>query len=172
MTAPMIEASDFVLRPFRAADARPVARLIGDWDVIRMLSTAPYPYGIGDAEAFIAGAQHRPFCWVIASPAPGHLPMGCVEIGRGLGYWLGRPYWGRGIMTRAAGLAVADHFTRTGAAEIVSGHFHDNPASRRVLMKLGFIETGRSVTHALSRGGTLDRADLVLSRQDWERRAA
>jgi RimJ/RimL family protein N-acetyltransferase len=68
-----------------------------------------------------------------------------------LGYWLGRPFWSQGFMTEAVTAAMAWISTRRRL--IASGHFADNEASARVLIKTGFLYTG-AVTprHSLARG--------------------
>jgi RimJ/RimL family protein N-acetyltransferase len=76
---------------------------------------------------------------LIGSIGFGRRPSGRVE----LGYWIARPHWGRGYATEAgrAVLAIARDALRVRRLE--AGHFTDNPASGRVLEKLGFRPTGR-----------------------------
>lgn len=59
-----------------------------------------------------------------------------------VGYWVARPYWGRGICTEALGLMIRNILSDTDIASLISGHFIDNPASGRVMEKCGFIPTG------------------------------
>jgi RimJ/RimL family protein N-acetyltransferase len=59
-----------------------------------------------------------------------------------VGYWLGRPFWGFGYMTEALSAAMAWAAGPWGRRWMVSGHFDDNPASGRVLIKAGFLPTG------------------------------
>jgi RimJ/RimL family protein N-acetyltransferase len=79
----------------------------------------------------------------------GRRPDGAVE----LGYWIARPYWGLGYATEAARavLDIARHSLRLN--RLVAGHFVDNPASGRVLEKIGFRPTGEIVQrHSAGRG--------------------
>jgi RimJ/RimL family protein N-acetyltransferase len=70
-----------------------------------------------------------------------------------VGYWLGRPYWGRGFMTEAAGAALEWARGAWGRRFVRSGHFSDNPASGAVLCKAGFLYTGDvELRHSLARG--------------------
>jgi RimJ/RimL family protein N-acetyltransferase len=64
------------------------------------------------------------------------------DVAPEVGYWIGRPYWGRGYATEAleAGVIWASRNWRRRA--LVAGHFEDNPASGRVLEKAGFLYTG------------------------------
>ena len=62
-----------------------------------------------------------------------------------IGYWVGRPYWNRGICTEALNLML-DHIRKTTEIKsLISGHFIDNPASGRVMEKCGFVPTGETV---------------------------
>ena len=62
-----------------------------------------------------------------------------------IGYWVGRPYWNRGICSEALRLMI-DHIRQTTEIKsLISGHFIDNPASGRVMEKCGFVPTGETV---------------------------
>jgi RimJ/RimL family protein N-acetyltransferase len=138
-----------LLRPGWAEDARALAAAIGDERIVRNLATAPWPYSLSDAEAFLARPRHPvlPSLLVFARTggAPqlvgacglGPKPSGAVE----LGYWIARPFWGRGYATEAAG-AVIDIARALRVPRLIGSHFLDNPASGRVLEKLGFESTG------------------------------
>ncbi len=60
-----------------------------------------------------------------------------------LGYWLGRPFWGHGYATEAARKLAGFAFSRLKATQLTAGYFHDNPASGRVLEKVGFAPRWR-----------------------------
>ena len=138
-----------LLRPGWAEDAPALAAAIADEMIVRNLATAPWPYRLRDAEAFLAQPRDPvlPSFLVfertdgppnlVGSCGLGRRPSGAVE----LGYWIARPFWGRGYATEAAtgliGIARALRF------ETLEGsHFLDNPASARVLEKLGFEPIG------------------------------
>jgi RimJ/RimL family protein N-acetyltransferase len=74
---------------------------------------------------------------VIGSAGLGRKDDGGVE----LGYWIARPYWGRGYATEAA-RAVLEIARLLGHGRVLAGHFVDNPASGRVLRKAGFRPLG------------------------------
>lgn len=150
-----------LLRPGWAEDAPALAAAIGEEAVVRNLARAPWPYGLPEARAYCeSGFDAALPSFFILERAPasprliggiglGRTPEGEVEFG----YWLARAAWGRGYATEA-GRAVLE-LARNGLrlSRIVSGHFLDNPASGRVLEKLGFIaspETG--LRHSLARG--------------------
>ena len=138
-----------LLRPGFPEDAPALASAIADEAIARSLANIPWPYSMRDAEAFLASPRDPvlPSCLIfdLGSGAPqlagacglGRRPSGAIE----LGYWLARPFWGRGIATEACQALVA--VARTlGLQRLEGSHFLDNPASGRVLEKLGFEPTG------------------------------
>ena len=144
-----------------ALDAPAVAHLISDWDVIRMLTTPPYPYRVSDAEAFVADASSRP--WDFAVYRGGDL-IGMCGITDHLGYWFGKAYWGQGYATEAAEAVIAAYWAGTEAKTLLSGAFAENAASQRVLAKLGFRTAGRSLVWCAARGSEVEHLDLVMDR--------
>ena len=138
-----------LLRPGWAEDAPALAAAIGDERVVRNLATAPWPYRLRDAEAFLAQPRDPALPSflifertdaaprLLGSCGLGRRPSGAVE----LGYWVARPFWGRGIATEAA-TALLDIARTLGLPRLQASHFLDNPASGRVLEKLGFEPVG------------------------------
>ncbi len=160
MPAPL-KTERLALRPLTLADAARIARFTSDFAVARMVTSIPHPNPGVAAEGWILMMQaRRPLArdHVFAIDLPGEGLVGCIGIhakGDGaweLGYWIGRPYWGRGFATEAA-RALAAQGRRSLAGELVSGHFEDNPASGRVLQKAGFVYTGEArARFSLARG--------------------
>ena len=139
-----------LLRPGWSQDAPALFEAIGDERIVRNLATAPWPYRPSDAEAWLATdrgtSEPSLLIFRCAQAAPeligavgfGRKPGGGIEFG----YWIARYHWGRGYATEAgrAVLAGARHSLRPKRPD--AGHFLDNPASGRVLEKLGFRPTG------------------------------
>jgi RimJ/RimL family protein N-acetyltransferase len=138
-----------LLRPGFPEDAPALATAIGDEEIVRNLATAPWPYRMRDAEAFLAKPrdpvlpsflifERGPAApQLVGSCGLGRRPSGSVE----LGYWIARPFWGRGLATEACAALV--EIARTlGFQSLEGSHFLDNPASGRVLEKLGFEPLG------------------------------
>lgn len=151
-----------LLRPGWAEDAPALARAIGEEAIVRNLATAPWPYDIGKARAFLMQERDPklPSFLVFARThgAP-RLVGGCgispTPDGKGieLGYWISRPNWGLGYATEA-GRALIELTQALGIRSLNAGHFVDNPASGHVLRKLGFRPTGRIVPReSQGRGG-------------------
>jgi RimJ/RimL family protein N-acetyltransferase len=138
-----------LLRPGFPEDAPALAAAIADEAIVRNLGTAPWPYRMRDAEAFLASPRDPVLpsllifertCGapqMVGACGLGRRPSGAVE----LGYWIARVAWGRGIATEA-GTALVDIARTLGLASLEGAHFVDNPASGRVLEKLGFEPVG------------------------------
>jgi len=100
----VIETPSLRLRPPRLNDAGRLAKLLNDFEVARMTTSIPHPYGIEDAEQFLRDASRETF----VVEHPDHGPIGTVGFSEGegrraeLGYWIGKPYWGCGFATEAA----------------------------------------------------------------------
>ena len=146
-----IHTARLVLRPLIVADTNALLPLFTDWDVIRWLSAPPWPYARDDMDIFFGmligrgDEAHEKFRVV----TQGGVAIGAVSIDgtkrRLLGYWLGKPYWGRGIMTEAAMGLVRDYFASGARRPLTSGAFDGNIASLKVQENLGFAVTGRKM---------------------------
>lgn len=168
-----LEGERIELRGLKARDAVRLAELAAPYEVSSMLARMPHPYTLADAEAFLAQELAGGGAAVNYAIDAGAGLIGIVSfIGMDrlpeLGYWLGRPYWGRGLMTEAARLALAWLFATTAHEAVIAGAFADNPASLRVQRKLGFSVVGMSKVRSEARGGFIDHYDTRLLRRDFE----
>ena len=147
---PTLKTPRLTLRAPEVGDAHALAALGNDAAVARMSTGLPYPYTEDHALAFIAMAEaadpKRDLPLIMDHYVYG--PVGVVGLHRRagpfaeIGYWVGRRHWGQGFATEAgeAMIAWAEGARRLKA--LAAGHFADNPASGRVLEKLGFLYTG------------------------------
>jgi RimJ/RimL family protein N-acetyltransferase len=159
-----------LLRPAWPEDAQMLHAAIADEAIVRNLASAPWPYTLGDARTFLERERdplHPAFLNFKRTLGQPRLVGGCgigvhengdVE----LGYWIARPYWGLGFATEAAA-AVMQIARSTGLKSVTCSHFIDNPASGRVMRKVGFRPTGR-VEPRFSHGR--GRADLCAFYED------
>ena len=170
------------LRAFRATDAARLQSLIANWKIARMTGRIPYPYPEGAATAWIALQTEKRAAgtdYAFAIEVDG-MCAGCVGLherdcttNQGdrrimeIGYWIGQPYWGQGLVTEAAGAAVAFAFEWLAQARLVSGHFVDNAASGRVLTKLGFQALGHEMQHSVARQYEVETVRMELTRDAW-----
>ena len=140
-----------LLRPGWREDAPALFHAIADERIVRNLATAPWPYSMADAEAFLT--RERPAdnaaCLIFLRTEGAPCLVGGIGFGRKpgdaepeFGYWIARPYWGRGIATEAGRALLDNARDSLRLPRLVAGHFTDNPASGRVLRKLGFRPTG------------------------------
>ncbi len=162
----VLQTERLTLRGPRRGDVKAIAALANDRRIAVNTARIPHPYGIADAEQFIASVNksHDEACFVVTlDGAPiGVCGVDLREDGAEIGYWLGVPYWGRGFATEAV-RAVIDHaFGDLEHETLQSGARVSNPASRRVLEKCGFQWTGVRLTRirAINSAAPADRFRL------------
>jgi RimJ/RimL family protein N-acetyltransferase len=158
---PAIATERLVLRGLADADAPQLAELAGDFNVAAMTARIPHPYALSDAEWFVGYArgrdprrevnfavEHRQFGVIGVLGFDGTDPQR-PEVG----YWLGRPFWGRGYASEALKAALVWARADWGKNAVWAGHFADNRASGGVLIKAGFLYTGDvEPRHCVARG--------------------
>ena len=159
-----------LLRPGWAEDAPALAQAIADEAIVRNLATAPWPFALRDAEAFLAAPRDPVlpsfliFERTTADPVLvgacglGRRPSGAVE----LGYWIAGEQWNRGFATEA-GLALLAIAGALELPRLEASYFIDNPASGRVLEKLGFVATGLTAPRY-----SCARGDEAMARLCWK----
>jgi RimJ/RimL family protein N-acetyltransferase len=101
---PVLETARLKLRAPGSEDAKAIAALANDMRVAAHTARLPHPYGVADAEEFIAAANSREgeACFVVTRD--GRLIGACGvdlrEDGPELGYWFGAPFWGARLCHR------------------------------------------------------------------------
>jgi len=150
---PKLETARLALRPFVVADAQAVQRLAGDRAVADTTERIPHPYKDGMAEAWIATHAQRfaerqecTFAIVLreSSEVIGSigLTLSMAHQRGELGYWIGKPFWGHGYCTEAAKAILTYGFSTLGLHRIQGRHLTRNPASGRVMLKIGLQHEG------------------------------
>jgi ribosomal-protein-alanine N-acetyltransferase len=147
----MLKEGNIILRPLNDDDAAVLARLANNkkiWDNMR--DYLPYPYGIDDANDFIKLTQQenpqmsfaiefdKQLCGVIGLIGQRDVYKKTAEIG----YWLGEPFWNKGIATRAVKLLTEYGFNQLDFIRIHTGVFEYNVGSMQVLTKNGYEKDG------------------------------
>lgn len=157
-TLPTLTTNRLLLRPFQLSDASDVQRLAGDRDVASTTLRIPHPYKDGMAEEWIGTHADKFTKGEAVSLAMTLRDAGmlvgavgleiCKEHSRSeLGYWIGTPYWGQGYATEAAKALVEHGFQIIGLNRIYAHHIVRNPASGRVMLKIGMRHEGTLRQH-------------------------
>ena len=177
---PTLKTDRLILRPYRLSDAAELRRLIGEYEVARTLATVPHPYPYGEAERFIAGRRAAfgagKSVELAVTLAAGEL-IGGIGLrlnaqhgGAELGYWIGRPFWRRGYATEAAGAMLDYGFAQLGLRRIAARHFGSNPASGRVMVKIGMKCEGTMRQALLKWGRVEDDVCYGILADEWAQR--
>jgi RimJ/RimL family protein N-acetyltransferase len=149
-------------------DAANIINAVGDIDVARSLARIPVPYTAQDAAYFLSEIVPNEWVWAITlCDNDGLIGMVGLTPEEGahtaeLGYWLAKPYWARGIASEAARRVVEFGFDSLAMPYITADYFLSNPASGRVLRKLGFEETGETMRPCLALGENVRARQLRL----------
>jgi ribosomal-protein-alanine N-acetyltransferase len=177
---PTLRTERLVLRQFAMADAPELHRLAQSREVARMMLHLPHPYEEGMAQEWIA--THRPayesgerVTWAMTLREEGAL-VGSITLhlhplhdNAELGYWIGKPYWGCGYATEAAEEVVRYGFEDLGLHRIHANHFGSNPASGKVMRKVGMRYEGLRPEHYKKWEAYEDRVDYGLLARDWRK---
>lgn len=150
---PTLTTIRLTLRPFRIDDAPSVQQLAGAWEIAETTANIPHPYTDGMAEQWIGTHQGAfdqgesvTFAIVLKSDAQliGAIGLGLRQVHHlaELGYWIGKPYWGQGYCTEAAKEVLRYAFEDLDLHRIQARHMTKNPASGRVMQKIGMKYEG------------------------------
>lgn len=168
------------MRPLDRADIPAVQRLASAEEIARN-TFVPHPYPPDGAEKFVQQAlegwrQDDAYVFAIIENASGQF-AGCMGIHPEpahhraiVGYWIGLPFWGRGLATAALRLIIQFGFESLQLNRIAAGHFPQNPASGRVMQKANMRYEGTLRGALLHRGEFKDEALYAILREDFAAR--
>jgi ribosomal-protein-alanine N-acetyltransferase len=165
-----IKFSHGVLRPWEWDDSQALVALANNPRIAENLRDAfPHPYTASDADRWLTVANKyeppRNFAVAVEGAAVGGVGLVLREDvycrSAEIGYWLGEPYWGRGIMTAAVQATIDYAFETFDICRLFAGVFDGNVASTRVLEKAGFTFEAR-LRQAITKGGRT-RDELVYA---------
>ncbi len=178
-TMPVLQTKRLLLRPFVMADAPEVQRLADSYEIASTTVNIPHPYRDGVAEAWIdthgpAFDRGESLHLAITLAAPGRL-IGAIglmgmdgEEAPELGYWVGVPWWNEGYCTEAGRALLTYAFNDLGIYRVFARHFRRNPASGRVMQKLGMQYEGCLRQHVLKWGVYEDVNLYGILRAEWQ----
>ena len=164
------------VRPWRASDAGPLVKYANNANIARNLRDRfPHPYTLRDAKAFIhstaSARPHVSFAIIVDGEAGGGIGISAgsdVErFSAEIGYWLGEPFWGRGIATEAVRLVSAYAFDTCGLLRLYALPFAENRQSIRVLEKAGYTREALLRSNAVKHGTIRDQALYALVNPQW-----
>jgi len=176
---PTLHTERLILRPFSLEDAPIVRELAGAFEIADVTLNVPHPYEEGMAEEWISSheavyAEGRGTPYAIVRRDDAQL-LGAINLmltprfdRAELGYWLGVPFWGKGYCTEAARAIIDYGFRELGLVKIVGTHLTRNPASGRVMSKVGLVQEGILRQHVKRWGDHEDIATYGLLRPEWE----
>jgi ribosomal-protein-alanine N-acetyltransferase len=157
------------LSEFHSSDKPALIQHLNDRDIFDRTLRIPFPYTDAAADEWLAlvakitEQEGRPVHFAIRTAADA-LIGGCgfngFQVGKShraeVGYWLAKPFWGRGVMTAVVQRLSRHAFDELGLVKITAHVFAHNPASARVLEKCGFQQEGFLRKHLLKDGQFLD----------------
>ena len=174
----ILETTRLVLRPFTLADASDVQRLAGARAIASTTLNVPHPYEDGMAEQWICTHQERyekgelvNFALVLRTD---HTFLGAMGLqinqqyaSAELGYWIGQPFWSQGYCTEAARAVLGYGFEVLGLNRVHASYLTRNPASGRVMQKIGMAYEGCLRQHIKKWDVFEDLALYGILQSDW-----
>ena len=162
------------LRPLRYADKQRLSELANNtkiWDNLRDMF--PHPYTLEDAEKFLDSVKQQDpqmtfaieYEFMLAGVIGLILQTDVYRKSAEIGYWLGEPFWGKGITTTAVRLATSYAFETLNLIRVYAGIFEGNEASKRVLEKNGYKLEGISRKSVFKNNKMLDEYRYGIVKQ-------
>lgn len=176
MTTPVLQCGHSLLRPWASGDATSLVRHANNIRVAQYLRDRfPNPYTRSDARTFLKAmaAAKRPTNFAIVVEGDpvggiGYVPGHDIErYSAEVGYWLGEPYWGRGIVSEALNALSEYAFREADVLRLFALSFAENAASIRVLEKAGFAFEGLLRSSCVKYGQPRDQALYARVNSGW-----
>ena len=175
----VLQTARLVLRPYTLTDAPDLQRLIGDREVASTTTNIPHPYEDGMAEEWIKAqpdlfAQGHSVHFAITTHADDALIGGIglrltpTHQHGELGYWIGVPFWNHGYCTEAAQAVVTYGFETLALHRIHAYHMTRNPASGRIMQKIGMRYEGCLRQHICKWGVFEDAAVYGILKSEFD----
>ncbi|HKY05442.1 MAG TPA: GNAT family N-acetyltransferase [Blastocatellia bacterium] len=169
-----IELSLSLIRSWRESDRESLVAYANNRKVWRNLRDSfPHPYTLTDADGWIAYARaaqpETNFALDVGGEAVGGIGLALKgDVYRRtaeIGYWLGEPFWGRGIATEAVKALTGYAFTTFDLSRIHAGVYEWNHGSMRVLEKAGYVREARLRKSIFKEGRIIDEIIFAVIRE-------
>ncbi len=173
------ETERLILRPWREDDAEELYKYASDPDIGLPAGFPPHT-SVENSREIIKNVLSAPETYAVCLKENGK-PIGSIGLHRNdlaenddeyeLGYWIGKPFWGQGLIPEAAREILRYAFEDLGMARIWCGHYEGNVKSRRVMEKLGFTyhHTAEGIEVRLL-GETRTGHALLMTRESWNKK--
>ena len=172
---PTLTTARLVLRPLASGDGADIQRLAGRFEVAGTTANIPHPYPDGAAEAWISKPRNEnELSFAIVLRESGELAGGISMIVNRdhqraeIGYYVGVAHWGHGYATEAGRALVRHGFEELALNRVHAEHFTRNPASGRVLQKIGMRHEGTQRKHLVKWGEPIDVELYGIVRDEWD----
>ena len=177
----ILETERLILRPWEEADAEECFRYAADPEVGSPCGWSAHT-SIEDTRNVIKNVLNGPECYAVCLKETGK-PIGSIELmlnGKNikaqgdneceLGYWLGKPYWGQGLIPEACKEMLRHAFEDLGMEKVWCGYYEGNEKSKRVQEKLGFKYQWSNDRVPVPQMGETRRGHVnLMTKQDWEK---
>ncbi|WP_152655340.1 GNAT family N-acetyltransferase [Oceanobacillus sp. CFH 90083] len=175
--AKTIETDRLLLRLFQESDAEEVAKLCNNYRLYKNTLNLPYPYSVDDALAWIKNHlvhfnENKHFEFAIIDKSTGEL-YGSIALSNHpqfdngeLAYWIGEEHWGNGYATEAAEAILRFAFREKGYHKVFARYFHVNPASGRIMEKIGMHKEGVLKQHIKKEDEYMDLVYFGILKKD------
>lgn len=176
---PTIVTARLILRQWKAEDAPDVARLAGRREIADTTISIPHPFSEQQARDWLAARSNPPSAgkeasFAMTTTADGRLigAVGLLNIDTEhslteLGFWIGVDWWGQGYATEATRAAVHFVFSQLNLNRVYAHHMVRNPASGRVLEKIGMKREGLLRQRVRKWGVFEDVVLMAVLHEDW-----
>jgi RimJ/RimL family protein N-acetyltransferase len=177
-TQPTLATSRLLLRPFTLADAPRITAMLQTPEIAANMLSIPYPYEEHHAVTWleslnISYENGLGLSYAVTLRDSSDL-IGSIGLysnaqhgNAEMGYWLGIDYWGNGYVTEAARTLLTYAFDVLNLHKVFCHHFMRNPASGRVMQKLGMTQEGMLRQHYRKEDGYVDAAIYGILRDEW-----
>ena len=174
MKLPALRTGRLLLRSFDISDAATVQRLAGEREIALNTMHVPHPYLDGRAEQWIRLQEERREAGQIDFAIDDGELAGCIGLRvqpdferAEIGYWIGKPFWGRGYATEAAGAIIRYGFEDLRLHRIYAGYFSRNEQSARVMIKNGMKYEGTLRQHVKKWDEFVDVVYYGILHDEW-----
>jgi RimJ/RimL family protein N-acetyltransferase len=174
----VLKTERLLLRPWREEDAEDLYKYAKDPDVGPPAGWPPHT-GVENSREIIRAVLFSPETYAVCLKTD-ERPIGSVGLHRNdlaeqndeyeLGYWIGKPFWGQGLIPEASREILRHAFEDLGMARIWCGHYEGNVKSRRVMEKLGFVYHHTTEGIEVSQINEIRTGHVMLmTKETWER---